>query len=250
MDEPLKRRLIGASVLASLVVIFVPMMFEESSEPVDEIDPTRIPPMPPRVEQFSSSQVAPLTEGVPAPLPPPTEPPSQPTPISELRTLPAYDRAPASAAVEEPMPFEVVEEESAPLPIVEEAPLSTSAPVSSKLSRAAPAPAETRPAAAPQKASIASPEAVAAAPEAPRPEYGLTSWVVQVGAFSSKETAVGLVDRLKSQRFPAFIEDVLVGERTLYRVRVGPEVDKRNAEKVMAQIDQKLSLKGDVVRYP
>ena len=39
MDEGLKKRLIGAAVLASLAVIFVPMLFEEP--------PARPPPLPP-----------------------------------------------------------------------------------------------------------------------------------------------------------------------------------------------------------
>ena len=39
MEEGLKKRLIGAAVLASLAVIFVPMLFEEP--------PSRPPPLPP-----------------------------------------------------------------------------------------------------------------------------------------------------------------------------------------------------------
>ena len=60
MDDGLKKRLIGAAVLASLAVIFVPMLFEEP--------PSRPPPLPPFPEQppvqdFASEM---LREEVPA----------------------------------------------------------------------------------------------------------------------------------------------------------------------------------------
>jgi DedD protein len=67
MDEGLKKRLIGAAVLASLAVIFVPMLFEEPPAP-----PPELPPMPeaPPQRDFASEM---LREEVPAivPLAPP-----------------------------------------------------------------------------------------------------------------------------------------------------------------------------------
>jgi len=60
MDEGLKKRLIGAAVLASLAVIFVPMLFEEPPS-----QPPPLPPLPPRppVVDFASEM---LREEVPA----------------------------------------------------------------------------------------------------------------------------------------------------------------------------------------
>ena len=67
MDDGLKRRLIGAAVLASLAVIFVPMLFEEPP-----VRPPPLPPLPqpPPVRDFASEM---LREEVPAvtPLAPP-----------------------------------------------------------------------------------------------------------------------------------------------------------------------------------
>jgi DedD protein len=45
MEEGLKKRLIGAAVLAALAVIFVPMLFEEPPPPEPELAP--LPPRPP-----------------------------------------------------------------------------------------------------------------------------------------------------------------------------------------------------------
>jgi len=83
MDEGLKKRLIGAAVLASLAVIFVPMLFEEP--------PSRPPPLPPLpskppVSDFASEM---LREEVPAvtPLAPP--PSVADTPVTSQRPAPS-----------------------------------------------------------------------------------------------------------------------------------------------------------------
>ena len=57
VDEGLKKRLIGATVLVSLVVIFVPMLLQ--NEPVMEkgIDRTNVPPRP---EGEFTSRILPL----------------------------------------------------------------------------------------------------------------------------------------------------------------------------------------------
>ena len=70
MDEGLKRRLIGAAVLASLAVIFVPMLFEEPPAQPPSLPPL---PKPPPVQDFASEM---LRDEVPAvaPLSPPPEP--------------------------------------------------------------------------------------------------------------------------------------------------------------------------------
>jgi DedD protein len=67
MDDGLKRRLIGAAVLASLAVIFVPMLFEEPPARPPPLPPL---PQPPPVRDFASEM---LRDEVPAvtPLAPP-----------------------------------------------------------------------------------------------------------------------------------------------------------------------------------
>jgi DedD protein len=60
MDEGLKKRLIGAAVLASLAVIFVPMLFEDPPP-----QPPKLPPLPERPPErdFASEM---LREEIPA----------------------------------------------------------------------------------------------------------------------------------------------------------------------------------------
>ena len=70
MDDRLKRRLIGAAVLASLAVIFVPMLVEEEPVPVPGSGPGGIPP---REDLTFRSQVLKDEITVPTDAPPPGE---------------------------------------------------------------------------------------------------------------------------------------------------------------------------------
>jgi len=63
-------------------------------------------------------------------------------------------------------------------------------------------------------------------------------WVIQIGSFSQRENALSLRDQLKKQGFKAFVDSrELPGKGTLYRVRVGPELDKQRAEELRNKID-------------
>lgn len=81
-------------------------------------------------------------------------------------------------------------------------------------------------------------------------EMGLTAYVVQLGTFSSKTNAEGLVKKLKSKDFPAFIEPIRSGDKMLYRVRVGPEVDREDANALLQKLRQEMKIDGTVLEYP
>lgn len=85
MDEGLKKRLIGAAVLASLAVIFVPMLFEEPPP-----QPPRLPPLPERPPERDFAAEL-LREEVPAiaPLvPSPQTSPADSKPDAGAATVP------------------------------------------------------------------------------------------------------------------------------------------------------------------
>lgn len=77
-----------------------------------------------------------------------------------------------------------------------------------------------------------------------------TGFVVQLGAFGKTEDAQALRDRVRKAGFPAFSEGVDTENGRLYRVRVGPEVDKASAERLRARIKAELALDGLVVAFP
>lgn len=62
MDERLKQRLVGAAVLTSLAVIFIPMLFDTRPPPEQEIVSSNIPEKP---DGGFSSRIVPLEEGAP-----------------------------------------------------------------------------------------------------------------------------------------------------------------------------------------
>ena len=194
MDEGLKKRLIGATVLVSLVVIFVPMLLEKGPVVSTTIDETNIPPPP---EGDFSSRVLPL---------------------------------------EEPAP----EAETAPAPEVETPPAPETAPLGT-IDRNEPA-AEPP---APENEENTQPN--------PDLRVGLSAWVVQLGSFSSRENADRVAKDLQAKKFPAFVEPAEINGKELFRVLVGPEIDRKRAEQMMSKLEPEMKrweLQGRLRSYP
>ena len=82
------------------------------------------------------------------------------------------------------------------------------------------------------------------------PRTGLSSWVIQVGSFSSQQAADQLIGKLRAKRFTAFLEQASVKGKDVYRVRVGPELDRKRADDTLARMRKELDMQGLVVRYP
>jgi DedD protein len=74
--------------------------------------------------------------------------------------------------------------------------------------------------------------------------------VVQVASLSNKKNADLLVADLRKNRYSAFLEQVYVDGKNLFRVRVGPEIDRKRAERMALEIHKTFKLKGQVIRYP
>lgn len=79
------------------------------------------------------------------------------------------------------------------------------------------------------------------------PSDPLVRWVVQVGSFGSADNADALIGRLRGEGFSAYREAVSTGEATIYRVRVGPFVERDEAIRVDEKIAERLSLDGVVM---
>lgn len=78
----------------------------------------------------------------------------------------------------------------------------------------------------------------------------VTGWVVQVGSFSRKSNAEKLRDKLRKMGMASFVASGQSKGKAIYRVRVGPEIDRADAEKIQASIKAKTKLNGLVMRYP
>jgi DedD protein len=76
------------------------------------------------------------------------------------------------------------------------------------------------------------------------------AWAVQVGSFSKQSNALGLRDKLRTKGYRAFVEKVSTDKGDVYRVRVGPEVHRSQAEELKKDLQAKLKLNGLVVAHP
>lgn len=83
-----------------------------------------------------------------------------------------------------------------------------------------------------------------------RERVGLTAWVVQLGSFQDRERATKLLDELRKQSLPAFLEQTGLGETSRVRVRVGPELERDKARIVRDRIAAEMAIEGLVLRYP
>ena len=218
MERRLKERLIGAAVLVMLAVIFIPMILDDSVDNDTSIRATNIPPRP---EGEFNSQVVPLEE---------KDLDLQSVPV-EIGVI--QEEEPEPQPVEPPPPDyddETVAEQEPESIVKQQAPIAPT----------------------PKPEKTPAPEPVAkSSTEEPR---GVTAWVVQLGSFSSEENANALNEKLRKQKFPAFVEPIRQKSGTMvFRVRVGPELLRTDAQALKEKLDKTLKddgLEGIVVRYP
>ena len=79
---------------------------------------------------------------------------------------------------------------------------------------------------------------------------GLTAWVVQLGSFSSQKNAEGLIQSLQDRGYAAYIEEITGDGSVIFRVRVGPELKKADAETTLRNLAEEFKLEGILLSYP
>lgn len=227
MDNVLKRRLIGASILIALAVIFLPMLLVG---PEPELDDRRLrEPLPEMPDDGREVRRIPLDPDL-ARVPPArieTAPEREP-PVSADD---AESRAPESPRR---LPDEIVLNPSAATPAADDEPAqpepdpASAEPASDPLEQAEPESesAPQQPAAVPQPGP--------AAPQVPRAGDG--NWVVQVASFGSQDASQSVRERLEALGHPVITDEVVRGDTMLYRLRTGPYSGRAAAETARGQI--------------
>jgi cell division septation protein DedD len=192
MEDALKARLIGATVLVVLAVLLIPELLsgrkpaEPAAAQAGAGRGTRTFTI--ELDGASGSPVATQVARSPAPT-------TAPAPLSPPGSEAAQVAGEASAPAAAPQP---------------------------KPAAAAPA---TAPEPRPEVVAGPAPEP---APVQVIPARG--GWAVQVGAFGSAEAANKLVSQLQSADFAAYVAPVSRSGKTLHRVRVGPVTERAGAE--------------------
>ncbi|ERP95220.1 hypothetical protein Q666_00535 [Marinobacter sp. ES-1] len=207
----MKQRIIGALVLISLAVIFVPMIFDEPHSE-RQSTPITIPEEPPFPE---------------------VDMPAQPD-AGNFEEPEASGSSVGYRMVEEPAGADTAVAET-----VEEPASQTTAEA---------APAQTAPQAEPQQApepqQATEPVASASEPEQPK-EFSKTlegAWIVQLGSFGNADNARRLRDKVIEMQYGAHLQQVTRGDTELTRVFSGPFVSEAEARKAKAILDKEFNL--------
>jgi DedD protein len=215
MDPALKQRLIGATVLVVLAVIFVPMLVEDAPRSDAEAIDLTIPPEP---GQAFETQVVPL--GAPTPAVPAADP-------NRIVTVDTNAPARVDAVSGETVGGNVASPE--PMP----APAAVAAPANEAAEPIAAAPGPTPAAPPPVAAPVAPPVPAAPANNLPSPAAG-GRWLVQFGTYARADNAQALANELGRAGIRAETERIEVDGKPALRVRSGPYADRTGAERVRA----------------
>ncbi len=79
---------------------------------------------------------------------------------------------------------------------------------------------------------------------------GLSAWIVQLGSFTEEDNAQSLNKKLRTAGYPSFVEPLKRDGKISYRVRVGPEIKRSEADMLLKKLKEKMQLDGIVVSYP
>ena len=75
------------------------------------------------------------------------------------------------------------------------------------------------------------------------------AWVLQFGSFRKETNAVKLLEQLRNRGYAAFIAPVDLDAGSLYKVRVGPQLERSESLRIRAQIESEFSIKGILITY-
>lgn len=211
-----KQRIIGAVVLVSLAIIFLPMILERPHQ-VEERRLQEIPPEP-VVPKFSMEDIS---------------------RESEKR----FEEKVAS-----PRP---AEEESSRIaagtaPVLEAADIAdTASSLEAKSPETATVVARTE-----EKAEKPEKREKRQAPPVEKPVAITEGWAVQVGTFKNRESAYRIRNELMASSDGGFIQDYRNAQnQALVRVFAGPFLDERSAQAAKKRLDSKYKVKSLVVAY-
>lgn len=70
-------------------------------------------------------------------------------------------------------------------------------------------------------------------------------WAVQLASFNNKINADNLIKKLQNKGFDAYVQQI----QNKYRVFIGPEVERQQAENLVKQLQRLFNLNGIVVKY-
>ena len=240
MEEGSKRRLIGATVVVVLLVIFVPMVLEEDPKP---------PATSPVADVVPKGQARPEMDAE-------FRQPAKQSPLATITELPPPDlltnseRDMAASRVDMPVTKPATPPKGTEAQKPKEAVKPTAKDAKKEVAKEAPKDPKKEAAKEPKKevAKVAPPKE-AAKPAEPGPRKTGAGWVFQVASLAERAKADEMAGNLKSKGFPAFVETAEVNGKTYFRVRVGPRKERKDIDALAAAVRDKTGQSGQVQRY-
>ncbi len=219
MDQQLKERLVGATVLVVVGILFIPLLLDGPDEQV----PVRVGlelPVP-----DSGKRTHTIRLDVPAERPATQASGSPLTPVAASKTeaVAADGEAPESGSAEK----SVSKPEAKPPAATTLEPPATKATVTQSTATKSSA---TEPTATGSPAGASQPSSSA------QEVKNAGDWAVQVGSFSSEDNALRLQSQLKAAGFPTFRTRLVADGRSMHRVRVGPVADRSAADALASRL--------------
>jgi DedD protein len=86
-------------------------------------------------------------------------------------------------------------------------------------------------------------------PGAPAAAEVAKSWTIQAGTFNAEDNARSLVDKLRKQNLPASLQVNRSGAQPVFRVTVGPELNRSRAEQMKRQIEASVGVKAMILEH-
>lgn len=283
MDIALKQRLVGASVLIALAVVVLPMLLGGRPDgDAKESQKIELPPQPSQLDfetrKYPIGAPAPKpqadrSEVVEKPLPTPATPSVASDESAAEPTIEITEESPVEVLPLETQPedkgryivqvasfgavenakrlsealrsygyavkTDTVKSDVGTLHRVRVGPYGSESEANGVVSRLQTQVGDIKP-----RVMDLQPEKVA---QVTKPSDPLVRWVVQVGSFSSAANADKLVARLRLDSMSAYKEEVKSSGSTIYRVRVGPFLEREEAIRVDKQVMERMSIDGVVM---
>jgi DedD protein len=249
VDILLKQRLVGAIVLISLGVIFIPMLLSGKGDLSSSKLQSNIPPEPAydiRQPQVKAPEAilsaAEQRKVVSVTIPEPgqkTETAKEP-PKPRVQTAEKTEKT-ATAKLTATQPHKQSSQTAKPAAKKTTSKTTTSKTTTSKTTTKTESKTGTK-----SDNKIATKSTSTSAKPAP----AVSGWVVQVGSFEQRANANHLRDKLRKRGYPGFVEPRRDSRDTVYRVRVGPTLKRAEAETLQKKLLKREKLKGLVMHYP
>ncbi len=215
--DSLKQRLVGAFVILSLAIIFLPMIFDKPHNDGRSL----LVPVPPKPEYKTIEIATPVQPEFKV-----LELDSKSNKVVEGENTLVASSSPKS--VKEPKPVTAEPKKVKPKIIAKKT-------GSLKQENKAAKQVNKRPKASQAKVSHL-------------PVFK-NIWMVQLGTFSNSKNAYRLRDKLRGDGFDAHTKEVKLGGKKAIRVFTGPFVKKREAAKTKMKLDQKYKVESQLIFF-